>query len=51
MDKHLVARRVVQLVQQQNPPCRFLAKDGNVYIQAPFDKVLDKICQALRDVK
>lgn len=42
---------MLQLVQNQVPPGRFLVREGDVYRQAPGDKVLQKIRSALKEPK
>ena len=45
-----MARLVIRLVQEQEPPGRFLEKVGKkAYKQAPKEKVVEKVCQSLRE--
>ena len=48
-EKQNIARRVVQLVQEQDPPGRFLVPEGKVYRQAEEGEAIEKVCQNLRE--
>lgn len=49
--KLLVSKAIVQAVQSQNPPGRFIEcdKDTGIWHQIPYKKALDKTSQALRE--
>ena len=47
--KTLIAEEVVQFIQRQSPPGRFLSKSGDTWYEVPHDVAVQKTKQALRE--
>lgn len=48
-DKRLIAEKVIAKVKQLDPPGRFLEQENGVWTEPSHDKIVLKICQALRE--